>query len=525
MQVRELPLVGGQETKCLLRPPPRHGLCEHPTALCIANFASGGPEPTLQCSSPGMDPNSNVYRPADDPDYAALHLQYGPPIGSGVVGSPTVLGDATLIEATEKIVLAGRSATHPMTRDQAGWLLDEWVRASNIIERRVSFVVRDFRDSMWSSNSPAREQLIIRVGDVITSKLTAERVDQGGAGFDFDFATDAIFVFWVDRLASVVAYRGARDVWKIDRRVIRDDVDGGQISLLASLPDATVSSNPERVLDSEIPEQAAEAFTDLLIECRRKRSESRQELIGLAVLAVAFKIPPLNRPTHWRDRAVMRQAIAADPTLRIRSLTNYVEALDRGQVPQQDALTPLWASLDADAADRLLHLRNQAALPYYVQAALEPRARPEKGRLAALRSAVIRLSSSREWRQLADEITQVWVAHEFRAFSDSTGRQSEATKRTLTTNQAEQRKLWKPVADRALAFEGQPLGATEDEVCENMLALSTRVKAVGSSYLDAGIDFESMSASMLATITSATASTTTSALTAAKVSTASGQVS
>ena len=95
----------------------------------------------------------------------------------------------------------------------------------------------------------------------------------------------------------------------------------------------------------------------------------------------------------------------------------------------------------------------------------------------------------------------------------------------MTTNQAEQRKLWKPIADRALAFEGQPLGATEDEVCENMLALSTRVKAVGSSYLDAGIDFESMSASMLATITSATASTTTTAQTTAKVSTASGQVS
>lgn len=243
-------------------------------------------------------------------------------------------------------------------------------------------------------------------------------------------------------------------------------VDGDRIASAG-----TARFHREATLDAYDPGYTDQMMTDavdwLQSKTRHLRDNSKLEAHA-ATLRHGYGVPSLIRPrVDERDR--LRALLAADPFVAHRSVRLLRASLAREEhepVVIDQGLLALWDDFSYENLEAIAFAPAKVAKTL-VEAVLADRPRPPRTTLRSFRVASHAFGSGKGWVRLIDEACECFVALEFEAYSafDTTGtdfRDQRLAGRVVYAKKAVD------VFARVLAWPGQTLGRTEDEMYERL---------------------------------------------------------
>ena len=224
-------------------------------------------------------------------------------------------------------------------------------------------------------------------------------------------------------------------------------------------------------LDDYDPGYTDQMMTDavdwLQSKTRHLRDNSKLEAHA-ATLRHGYGVPSLIRPrAEERDR--LRNLVAADPFVAHRAVRMLRATLAREEqepaIIDQGVLA-LWDDYSYENLEAIAFAPAKVAKTL-VEAALSDRPRPPRTTLRSFRVASHAFGTGKGWVRLIDEACECFVALEFEAYSafDTTGadfRDQRLAGRVVHAKKASD------VFARVLAWPGQTLGRTEDEMYERL---------------------------------------------------------
>lgn len=381
-----------------------------------------------------------------------------------------------MTKPVEDFVL-GLLATNPDTDsiDQAVWALLGQHDIGVIDEASVRSALAAF---LRHANIPSQVASTLTlsgdgkddVADGILDVLERRIIDNSdGKGYCLERGADKSFCGWARTYASRVRDSEARrvrnrinlngaplDPTEHDFTTARTRTGGGTLT----------ATTETRRLDAEDLEDLVAAATKGARTVSRRATHCDLVTIRLGVVA------PL-RPLRAGDREEMLTQVLADPWLAFRSLRLFAERThgERFDRPTQSDIDGRFLALWDDQTEASLHLLldlGPKTVHMLVENACSMLPRPPKDVLNRIRSA-IRGSGPRtpEWRNVASALADAWIAGEFLAYSEYSSMPNE-TREKIEVGHLLHRTSSTMRLRGVLAFPGQPLGATEDEVLENV---------------------------------------------------------
>lgn len=302
----------------------------------------------------------------------------------------------------------------------------------------------------------------------LTELLTTKVLQPGKGNFNPVIALGCSTVGWAR--VTLRALRGTQQR-TLQNRAIRtalvdpaptDDDDADMSPVMQRFHRRPV--RPEPVDD---PTREMEDAVDWLRSKTRHLRDNSRVAANAAAIRYGYRVPDLVRH-RMTERKRLKTLVDADPMLAHRSVIQMRDLVAKEPVRNKvdPGLLELWGDYAFDHLDRVASADPEAAIAL-VDAALADRARPSRAVLRSFRASVRALGAGRGWPSLADEAAEAFLALEFEAYSafDSSGseyRDEKVAGRTILCLKASD------VFARALAYPGQRLGVTEDDLYEQL---------------------------------------------------------
>lgn len=220
---------------------------------------------------------------------------------------------------------------------------------------------------------------------------------------------------------------------------------------------------------------------------RRTRGMRERERVQAAArtLCVGLGVPAALRPESMVDRDRCLAALGADDTLAHRSLRAW-RAMVFGPATAADTevdelLVALWDDQTEDSSAELLAQPARVA-HLLALAAVSPLPRPPAKLVQRLRTAVVAAGDprDRQWRELATDLVDCYVAAEFEACSDYATLDEDARRAALISHH-EARERFDLVLARAASYPGAPCGDTPSEVLASLGQAADAVRSARQS--------------------------------------------
>ena len=178
-----------------------------------------------------------------------------------------------------------------------------------------------------------------------------------------------------------------------------------------------------------------------------------------------YKIPELVRPLSALERESIRGVIEENPELAkktVAALLVRAGDLTTEQRGISRELYGLWANYTT--SDLALLSKKPAAVAHTLaQAAVSPLPRPSRDQLAVALRTIRMADTGPEWRGLAKQLFDSWVAAEVEAISEFNTKSRKEDADTIASRLAAAL-AWPDLVSVVTALPGRPLGADEHEV-------------------------------------------------------------
>lgn len=200
-----------------------------------------------------------------------------------------------------------------------------------------------------------------------------------------------------------------------------------------------------------------------------------------------YDLPNATRLPDPQDRQFVLDELEKDNKIAYKSASIAFRLrtgeIDRDEVKTDMRLVEIWNSHDTETLDSLLDRPGEVAHTLATVASMQ-RPRPNSVALNRFRRLVSVISDLPEWKPVAEELAEAYIATEFNAVSAyNEPRLSEDELAELSAKHQSDQKRWAPAVKAAMEFVGRPTGASEAEIRRTLDSHAMAAGAIESSYL------------------------------------------